>query len=293
MRRARILVWLLLLPGCGSGIAELKTEMQALRERVDDMSRASTAVRTRIEDLEGRLLLIQDQVETQKLASMRAGAQASAWPVPSLPVVKFAPPDSQPRPEDAAPPWRAAARPRETDPRELDEDVYQDVDDQGRVAGTKPGTPARPVAAAPREAKPRTATRPAPRDAAGDESAALAEYKNAYALYEGGRVEDAKRALATFVARFPKHPYADNAQYWIGECWYDQKDWDAARREFLRVVQEHPDGNKVPDAMVKVGLCNQMLRRSEEARRMYDAVMLTYPDSQAATVALKLLGELP
>jgi TolA-binding protein len=45
--------------------------------------------------------------------------------------------------------------------------------------------------------------------------------------------------------------------------------------------------------MVKVGLCQRMLRQDEEARRTFNAVMLTYPDSQAAAVAMKLLGEMP
>ena len=61
----------------------------------------------------------------------------------------------------------------------------------------------------------------------------------------------------------------------------------------MRVVTEHPDGNKVPDAMVKVGLCAQRMQQPDEARRMYDSVMLTFPESPAAAVAMRLLGEMP
>jgi len=104
---------------------------------------------------------------------------------------------------------------------------------------------------------------------------------------------DSSPALDAFATSNPRHPYADNARYWVGECDYDRRNWESARREFLRVVTDHPDGNKVPDAMVKVGLCQRMLRQDEEARRTFNAVMLTYPDSQAAAVAMKLLGEMP
>lgn len=103
----------------------------------------------------------------------------------------------------------------------------------------------------------------------------------------------AQQAFEAFVIAYPRHPYADNAQYWVGECLYDRREFEAARREFLRVINEHPDGNKVPDAMVKVGLCEQRLGRSAEARRMFDAAMLSYPDSHAAAVAMRLLGEMP
>lgn len=248
--------------GCSSGLTELKADIESMRSQVADISRNAAAMRKRLDEMENRLLLIQDQVETQKMASVRMGPRIEKSEInPELPVVKVIPKDSA-----------DSTKPSPADPSVL-EDAYQVLDDQGRVVSEKRGN------GEPKRSIDRNAM-------------ALEEYKSAYALYEAGRLEEARIAFSTFVARYPKHPYADNAQYWVGECYYDQKDYEAARREFMRVVKEHPDGNKVPDAMVKIGLCNQMLKRSEEARRMYDAVVLTYPDSHAAAVALRLISEL-
>ena len=52
---------------------------------------------------------------------------------------------------------------------------------------------------------------------------------------------------------FPHHDYADNAQYWLGECFYDQQRYDQAAPEFRAVLTRWPTGNKAPDAMLKLG----------------------------------------
>lgn len=288
--------------GCGGGIAELRQEVRELRARVDEVSRTGTAARTRLDNVENRLLLIQDELETDRLAARRPAPVAASAPVtdvPSLPVVRIVPPADRTRKAAAEPASRdtedddAYAPPRAVASREAAPalgDNYATIDEQGRVVGSRAG----------RGPAPADVTRPAPTRAKAhrtleptDDSEALAEYKAAFDLYEQGRRTEAMKDFAAFVAAHPRHPYADNAQYWIGECLYDARDYEGAKREFQRVVADHPDGNKVPDAMVKVGLCEQMLRRFDEARRMFDTVMITYPDSPAAGVALRLLGELP
>ena len=60
----------------------------------------------------------------------------------------------------------------------------------------------------------------------------LALYKSAYDDLRAGRHEAAERGFREFVRRFPRHDYADNAQYWLGECFYDQKRYDKAAPEF-------------------------------------------------------------
>jgi len=303
MRILGILALLTALCGCGGGIAELHQEVRELRARVDEVSRTGTAVRTRLDNVENRLLLIQDELETERLAARRsppavAFAPPSGPDVQSLPVVRIVPPSDRSRQADRdseesdieqqpQSPSRAVAS-NEAPPALGDR--YATIDEQGRVVGTKAGRgPIRsePARSSPVRGKADRTIAPT------DDSEVLSEYKAAFELYEQGRRTEAMKDFAAFVAAHPRHPYADNAQYWIGECLYDARDYEGAKREFQRVVSDHPDGNKVPDAMVKVGLCEQMLRRFEEARRMFDTVMITYPDSPAAGVALRLLGELP
>jgi len=270
---------------------ELEKRVADLQTRLDEIAGTTRASRLRMESLENRILLLQDEVETLKMSSRRGGTGAGAPapaavlpPIPpELPTVRLTP--SRP-PEEARP-----APPTSLSPAAVqDESVFQEIDDEGNVV---PAKGARATAERSRPSRGETA-RPArpPRDTS-PEDAVLKEYQAALDLYHQGRVAEAKTAFETFVKRYPRHPYADNAQYWVGECLYDQKDFEGARREFTKVFTEHPDGNKVPDAMVKVGLCDRALGRNDDALRMFHTVMLTFPDTEAAQVAMRLAGEAP
>lgn len=303
------------LAGCAGSQAALEGRLKGLETQIRDLERSAAAQRQQVTSLENRLMLLQDQVETRQMAAGRAAAAAigaspagssgvgAGVPGPSLEVPRALPSVRLvPREEEAVEEgdeesgdWESGPSPGSRDgrqaavrrPDEMD-DAYATLTDDGRVVSSR--TRARPAPSrGPRTEAPRGGD-PAPEVG---EDRVLTAYREAYEAYQQGRLDEAMAAFRDFLRRHPKHPYADNAQYWIGECHYDRKEWAQARQEFLRVVTDHPDGNKVPDAMVKVGLCDQRLEQWDEARRMYDAVMLTYPESPAAAVAVRLLGELP
>jgi tol-pal system protein YbgF len=118
---------------------------------------------------------------------------------------------------------------------------------------------------------------------------AAAEYRAAVELVKAAKYDDALAALRAFISRYPHHDYADNAQYWLGEAFYAQKDYPRALSEFRRVVEVYPRGNKVPDALLKVGYCYQAMGQGEKARAVLEQVVNTYPKSEPATLAAKRL----
>src|SRR5205085_3662232 len=107
-------------------------------------------------------------------------------------------------------------------------------------------------------------------DAAGD-------YRAAVDLVKAASYDGALTALRAFLARYPRHDFADNAQYWIGEVFYAQKDYAHALSEFRKVVEVYPRGNKVPDALLKLGFCYQAMGQGEKARAMLEQVVNRYP----------------
>jgi tol-pal system protein YbgF len=132
----------------------------------------------------------------------------------------------------------------------------------------------------------RSKTRDAPGDRSGD---ATSDYRAAVELVKASKFDDAVAALRAFIARYPRHDYADNAQYWLGEAFYAQKDYPRALVEFRRVVEVYPRGNKVPDALLKVGYCYRALGQGEKARAVLEQVVNIYPKSEPATLAAKRL----
>ena len=93
-----------------------------------------------------------------------------------------------------------------------------------------------------------------------------------------------------FVGNHPGHDLADNAQYWIGECYYAQKNFEQAVVEFEKVETHFPEGNKVAAAILKKGLAQSELGRGDEARRSLEKVVNDFPSSDEAAKAQKRLS---
>jgi tol-pal system protein YbgF len=126
----------------------------------------------------------------------------------------------------------------------------------------------------------------------GSDVEAMKLYNSSVELLRHGQHAEAIAGLHRFIEVYPTHDYADNAQYWLGECYYDQKDFKTALREFRRVVQRYPTGNKAPDALLKVGFCYWQLQDSSKARDVLDQVVKSYPGTDIARKAQDKLSEL-
>jgi len=135
-------------------------------------------------------------------------------------------------------------------------------------------------------ARSKTREHEAPGDRGGD---AASEYRAGVELVKTVRYDEAVAALRAFIAKHPHHDYADNAQYWIGEASYAQKDYARALTEFRTVIEVYPRGNKVPDALLKVGYCYLAMGQGEKARAVLEQVVNLYPKSEPAALAAKRL----
>jgi tol-pal system protein YbgF len=118
---------------------------------------------------------------------------------------------------------------------------------------------------------------------------AASDYRVAVELVRADRHDDAVAALRAFVAKYPRHDHADNAQYWLGEAFYAQKDYSRALVEFRKVIEVYPRGNKVPDALLKVGYCHHAIGQAEKARAVLEQVVNLYPKSEPAALAARRL----
>jgi tol-pal system protein YbgF len=131
------------------------------------------------------------------------------------------------------------------------------------------------------------------RDSAAGPPDPEALYQAAYSDVAAGRYNLAREAFQDYLKHYPDTEVSDNAQYWIGECYYATGDFAGAIPEFEKVVKDYPKGDKVPPALLKIGLCYSRLKNTAEANRTYRTLIQKYPKSPEAGRARELLGGKP
>jgi tol-pal system protein YbgF len=85
---------------------------------------------------------------------------------------------------------------------------------------------------------------------------------------------------------------ADNAHYWMGECYLAQRQNDLALAEFDRIIRDYPESNKRPDAYLKKAMTLEEMGRRSEANLMYELVIEQFPRTTQERVARRKLEEL-
>ena len=118
------------------------------------------------------------------------------------------------------------------------------------------------------------------------------EYDQAFAQLRDGAFDDAVVSFSVFLQRYPDSTLAGNAQYWLGEAHYVNRDFEAAKSAFQAVLDKYPTSAKVPDAKLKLGFTLAELKQIDEARRVLQEVRTQYPDTNAARLAERRLSEL-
>jgi len=155
-----------------------------------------------------------------------------------------------------------------------------------------PGAAATPAEAAP---DPAPGTPPPPaalpgKPAEGTPATPEALYRQAMEAYRAGALESATTFFEDFYKQHPQHPLADNALYWAGECQYARKRYLKAIDTFKSVLEQYPNGGKVPDALLKTGFSYLALGDKTTGRHYLQHVIRQYPFSPAGAKAEERLS---
>ena len=106
---------------------------------------------------------------------------------------------------------------------------------------------------------------PSPETTAGGEREA---YKAAFDLLKAGKYPEARAGFEAFLAAHPQHELASNAQYWLGEVSYVERNYDAALAAFREAeVAWHASGMQPQGRIAtwSVARCLRSLQRYDEA----------------------------
>jgi tol-pal system protein YbgF len=180
-------------------------------------------------------------------------------------------------------------------------ELYVDVDkrlqtlEQAERGAALAPPPTQPAPAAPSSTPPPRASATAPAAVAAAPKPGVSDkqaYQTAFDLLQARKYDEAAKSFNAFLSGYASSPLADNAQYWLAQSHYVQRQFNVALPEFQKVVDKYPQSSKLPDALLKVGYCQTELGNKNAARTALQQVMKQFPDTTAARLATQQLEKL-
>lgn len=117
-------------------------------------------------------------------------------------------------------------------------------------------------------------------------------YQTAYSDYLRGNYDLALLGFRQYLESFPDTDLADNASYWIGECYYRQQKFADAIAEYDKVLDRWPRSDKTASAQLKRGYAQIELGRKDDGVRQLQSVVRDFPNSDEANLARQRLQSL-
>ncbi|PIR21440.1 MAG: tol-pal system protein YbgF [Deltaproteobacteria bacterium CG11_big_fil_rev_8_21_14_0_20_47_16] len=119
--------------------------------------------------------------------------------------------------------------------------------------------------------------------------APTAQLEGEGALYQRGltfvRDADYNRGATVFkelLQKYPNGTFAGNSQYWLAECYYAQRDYQRAIKEYQTVITKYPRLDKIPSAKLKQGLAFADLGMTSEATLFLEKLVKDHPNTPEA-----------
>jgi tol-pal system protein YbgF len=118
-------------------------------------------------------------------------------------------------------------------------------------------------------------------------------WDSAYSDYSMAQYPLAIQGFQAYLNYYPKSDMADDAQFQIGESYFNTSKWAEAAAAYGRVISDYPGGNQVPSAYYKRGRALENIPgQTEAAKQSYMTVIEKFADSQAAVLAKQALERL-
>lgn len=133
---------------------------------------------------------------------------------------------------------------------------------------------------------------PMPGPAPGATSDPETLYQTSYSDYLRGNYDLALLGFRQYLESFPDTDLADNASYWIGECFYRQQKYADAITEYDKVLTQYPRSDKTASALLKKGYAQIELGQRRDGLAQLEKVIQNFPSSDEANLARQRLQSL-
>jgi tol-pal system protein YbgF len=114
-------------------------------------------------------------------------------------------------------------------------------------------------------------------------------YNSGLAAYRANKFKEAYSAFSQYLEKNRTGALAANARFWMGDCLFQQKEFELAILEYQKVIADYPKSDKAPAALFKQGAAFENLDEKETAKIIYNKLIADYPKSEQVEQARKKL----
>jgi tol-pal system protein YbgF len=105
------------------------------------------------------------------------------------------------------------------------------------------------------------------------------QFDAAMKLLSRAQYDEARAAFSGFVSTNPKDALAPQAEYWVGDIAYVQKDYANAARAFAEGIKKYGSSPRAPDSMLKLGQSLLAMNQKQEGCTTLGALSAKYPQA--------------
>ncbi len=102
-------------------------------------------------------------------------------------------------------------------------------------------------------------------------------YKSGLEELKAGNSARAEQNFMLILDKYPSDKLAGNAQYWLGEVYYKDKNFSKAAVAFGRGYEKYKNGTKGADCLLKLGLSMARLNKKNEACLAFTNIPTEFP----------------
>jgi tol-pal system protein YbgF len=156
------------------------------------------------------------------------------------------------------------------------------------VAAPAPAPPA--VAPAPAAQTPAAAAANTAAAAPADAAAETRIYEAAQAQRRLGNYQGAIAAFQNFIKQYPKSYLAPRAQYWIGDSYFNLREFRLAISSQQTLIKTYPESPSVPDAMLNIASSQIEMGETAVGKKSLEELASKFPISDAADKAKRRIA---
>ena len=116
-------------------------------------------------------------------------------------------------------------------------------------------------------------------------------YDDGVRALSDGQFDDAVQYFRDFIFKNPSSSYADDAQFWIGEAYFQKGAYSNSIKELNQVVLRYRSGSRGPAALLRLSQVFSRIGDEVDARLSLQKLVNLYPESAEAERAAERLAE--